>query len=154
MEADLPMKLEPDDCHPRRWILAALLAAMPLLAQAQNCNAPLPKPGASAPANGEKFSMIADQCDVLAAPSQTHRAAQLYLYGRGAAVAVAMPADTAAKDAGGEVVPRLTGPIGGDAGRVLSLAPAGTAAAQAWGIDPRLLHAIAHVECAPPARAG
>jgi len=142
-EADLPMKLEPDHSHPRGLILAALLAALPFFAQAQNCNAPLPKPGAPAPANGEKFSMIADQCDVLAAPFQTRRAAQLDLYDRRGGVAVAMPPDTGAKD---DVVPRVAVPVDGDAGRILSLAPAVTAAAQAYGIDPLLLHAIAHVE--------
>ena len=142
-EATLAMNLDPDLT---RCIAAAVLAAASSFVQAQSCNAPLPAPGAPAPDNGEKFKLIAGQCDVLAAPRETHRAAQLDLYGTGG-VTIGMPAEPApSPEIDLNASSRTRAPIDGDAGRVLSLAPAVTAAAQAYGIDPLLLHAIAHVE--------
>jgi soluble lytic murein transglycosylase-like protein len=138
---------EPHRFHSVRpgWIVAALLAAALPWAAAQTCNAPLPSPGASAPDNGEKFRLIAGQCTGIGAPAQPRRAAQLDLYGAGA-VSFALPAEAPAAERTDEFTARIAGPVDGDAGRVLSLAPAVTAAAQAYGIDPLLLHAIAHVE--------
>jgi len=162
------MKLEPDphDTMPRRaprangiagvvavYLAAiaafALLLAAPGLAAAPACDGPLPAPSraASAAAAGEKFRLIAGQCDVLAAPAQVRRAAQLDLYDADAAVAIAMPADAPpAPDAAAPLPAWTSAAVDGDAGRVLSLAPTVTAAAQAYAIDPLLLHAIAHVE--------
>jgi len=137
------MKLDPDLST---WIAAALLAAASSFAQAQSCTAPLPTPAASAPASGEKFKLIAGQCDVLATPAQVRRAAQLDLYAA-ASVEIAMPG-AAGPAAGSSAEPPLgpTGALDRDAGRILSLTPSVTAAAQAYGVDPLLLHAIAHVE--------
>jgi soluble lytic murein transglycosylase-like protein len=158
------MKLSADECETQRpdgppktrhraraagrvcCVLAALAAAS--LALAQPCRGPLPSAApASAVAAGEKFRLIAQQCGVLAEPAQVHRAAQLELYERGASVTIAMSAAASAPgDGSADASPAGVAPLSGNASRVLSLAPALTAAAQAHGIDPLLLHAIAHVE--------
>jgi len=87
-EADLAMKLDPGLFH---WFAAAMLAAASSFAHAQSCDAPMPAPGAPTPVNGQqKWRLIADQCDVLAEPATTQRAAQLDLY-KGGSVTVGMP---------------------------------------------------------------
>lgn len=165
------MKLPADACEPNRFEVprparprgraarrlaaaAALLAASPLV-PAQPCMAPLPAALAASPATagGEKFKLIAQQCDVLAEPAQVHRAAQLALYERGAQVAVTLPAPGTAPDAGPRAPAAPAAPLTGDAARIFSLAPALTAAAQAHDVDPLLMHAIAHVESRHNARA-
>ncbi|HEU0202213.1 MAG TPA: lytic transglycosylase domain-containing protein [Burkholderiaceae bacterium] len=105
---------------------------------------------ASAAVDGEKFRLIAQQCIVLAAPVQVHRAAQLDLYGGTSSVTIRM---SDLEDDGATPVAPFTLPPafqtprpGRDGLRVVSLAPAVTAAAQAHDLDPLLLHAIAHVE--------
>lgn len=126
-----------------------VLAAVATAAAAQTCTPALPTPGAVPAAGGGKFSLIESSCPALAEPAQVRRAAQLDLYsasvsldGTSAPAAplnlppVMLPAPAPALDA----------PIGRDGQRVLSLAPALTAAARANDLDPLLLHAIAHVE--------
>jgi soluble lytic murein transglycosylase-like protein len=159
-----------DDCEPnrfevprmarrlvlaaRRIAAAAVLAATPVL-QAQPCVAPLPATLAASAGtpSGEKFKLIAQQCDVLAEPPQVHRAAQLGLYERGASVTIAMSLPDAPADPGARAPAVAAAPLTGDAARVLSLAPALTAAALAHDIDPLLMHAVAHVESRHNARA-
>ncbi|HEY1391832.1 MAG TPA: lytic transglycosylase domain-containing protein [Methylibium sp.] len=123
---------------------AVLLAAQMGLAGAQTCGGPLPDPGATLPASSEKFRLVARQCDVLAEPLQLQRAAQLDLYDRGASVTIRMSRD--APPPAREASPPPQQPLPPAGQRVLSLAPALTAAAQEYGLDPLLLHAIAHVE--------
>jgi len=132
-----------------------LLATAASLAQAQPCTGPLrPAPAASAPAVGEKFRLIAQQCSVLDEPLTVQRAAQLELYRPGGSVSVSMPAEAAASpqapaaSAAATTAPASDSakPPSRDAARVLSLAPALTEAARLNEIDPLLLHAIAHVE--------
>ena len=128
----------------------ALLAAQIGLAGAQTCDAPLPDPGATLPTSSEKFRLVARQCDVLAEPLQLQRAAQLDLYDRGASITIRMSGDAPppAREASS---PQQPLPPAGQ--RVLSLAPALTAAAREYELDPLLLHAIAHVESRHNARA-
>src|SRR5438874_2573049 len=131
------------------WRLAALaaLAAASSLALAQPCTGALPAPGTMpAPVPGQKFTLAATQCELLAAPAQVHRAAQLGLYDGKGPVAVAMPAPEAPAAAASAPAPAASVPLSGDAARIVSLAPTLTAAAQAYDLDPLLLHAIAHVE--------
>jgi len=143
------MELRADHCKPSsravaRAVLAAVLAMQGALAMAQTCEGPLHNPKAPLPNNGQKFRLIANQCALPQPPVQVERAAQLDLYDRGAAVTIYMSSDPepSARDA----APPPPAPLGRDGLRVQSLAPALTAAALAHGLDPLLLHAIAHVE--------
>ena len=132
---------------------AALLVATSIAA-AQPCHGPLPDPRASAAAGGEKFRLIATQCaPVLAEPARVHRSPLLDVYDRGASVTVRMSDPYAATETTTETLvdeaiasPPVVAPLGRDGRRVLSLAPALMSAAREHGLDPLLLHAIAHVE--------
>lgn len=150
--------------------LAALaLALLADAAGAQVCTPALPAPGAVvAPGDGErggKFALIAQACPHLAAPVRPHRAAQLDLYGAGASVGIPMGGDEAFGPERASEPPtgRATqGPASASATpdldrtpavpadrrttRVLSLAAPLMSAARDNGLDPLLLHAIAHVE--------
>jgi len=142
------MELRADHCESLgraavRALFACLLVAQAAVAFAQPCAGPLPSPKGARPGTGEKFALIAQQCTVLAEPAQVQRAAQLDLYDRGASVTIRMTGDPE-PEAAPPAAPAA--PLGRDGQRVLSLAPALTAAAQAHGIDPLLMHAIAHVE--------
>jgi soluble lytic murein transglycosylase-like protein len=129
-----------------------LIAAWPS-AFAQTCTAPLSKPGA-VPANGEKFALIAEQCQVLGDPIKVQRAAQLDLYARGSVTITMSTSEPELAPAPQSPAPIYTAtPPSRDVARVMSLTPAVTAAAQAHNIDPLLLHAIAHVESRHNARA-
>jgi soluble lytic murein transglycosylase-like protein len=146
-------------CNPRSTrvrrlgLVCLLLACAAPWAAAQVCGA-APVIGAAASAPGEKFSLIATQCQVLDVPMTVHRAAQLDLYNRPTPVAVVGPADAAsappvflpAPIPASKPRPSVATPPSRDAARVLSLAPALTEAAREHQIDPLLLHAIAHVE--------
>jgi soluble lytic murein transglycosylase-like protein len=135
------------DCHTYCLVVfCAFLAAASSVVLAQPCAGPLPSSAAaSTPANGQKFKLIAEQCPVLAEPARVHRAAQLDLYDH--SVSISMPLAQAAQPSSAPAEPPAeTTPPDRDAARVLSLAPALTAAAQANDIDPLLLHAIAHIE--------
>ncbi|MFL6660859.1 MAG: lytic transglycosylase domain-containing protein [Rhizobacter sp.] len=124
------------------------LAACATGAAAQLCAGALPVPGAaSAPASGlAKFQLITNQCPSLAAAAPAHRADQLALYDKAAPVAIQLDGTGVPAAVAEPVPPAPTAPLGPDGARVLSLAPALSAAAREHGIDPLLLHAIAHVE--------
>ncbi len=137
----------------RGLILSAALqlASLSSVAQAQVCTAPLSDSTEStAAAASDKFRLIAQQCQALAEPVKVRRAAQLDLYDGSASVAVTMSAtQPQSEDAPPAPLIMLNGaatPLSRDAARVISLTPSVTAAALASGIDPLLLHAIAHVE--------
>jgi soluble lytic murein transglycosylase-like protein len=124
-----------------------VLAVCATVAQAQLCAGALVPGAASAPASGlSKFQLIADQCPSLAAPASPHRAAQLALFDRPASVSIHLDDAPGPASAAVPALPPDTTPLGRDGERVLSLAPALSAAAREHGIDPLLLHAIAHVE--------
>ena len=134
--------------HALMLIACSWFACVP--GHAQPCSG---NPGPMAqPAAGERFGMLAEQCPRLAGPLTPHRAAQLDLYGRPPAAATG-PAVAAAT---GGSVPAASGPVGTpqrtpappgrDGARVIALAPLITETAAEFGIDPLLLHAVAHVE--------
>ena len=129
-------------------VCCATLAALSTVAWAGPCVAELPDPAARPAAGNGKFSMITQQCPVLAEPARAQPAAQLSLYGDSASVSIsAQPVEAApaAKPAIEPAAPVATKPDRG-AARVMSLAPSLTAAARANQLDPLLLHAIAHIE--------
>jgi soluble lytic murein transglycosylase-like protein len=131
--------------------VVAFAHALPADAQSGPCTS-LPKPGSAAPESAEKFSLVATHCGVLAEPGIVRRSPLLGIYDRGASVTIrlAAPEDEAAAQApAAGPAPSATkpqAPLGRDGQRVLSLVPALTAAAREHGLDPLLLHAIAHVE--------
>jgi soluble lytic murein transglycosylase-like protein len=140
-------------------LLAALLAAAPQARAQQPCGGKLPDAKtAEKVQNAEKFRLIAQQCNVLHGEATLHRAAQLDLYNRGAAsvtIRMADPvadpyADPEAPQVQPQTLPaprRAPAPVLDDHGRrVLVVAPALLDAARANGVDPLLMHAIAHVE--------
>lgn len=140
----------------RRVAMGLALAACAGGAGAQLCAGALPVAGqASAPVSGpSKFQLIAAQCPSLAEPPVPHAADQLALFDRRSVTIdlaqAARPAD-APSSARAPLPPAPAGrtdhpPIGRDGARVLALAPALNAAAREHGIDPLLMHAIAHVE--------
>jgi soluble lytic murein transglycosylase-like protein len=134
------------------WSLAVLAWAHALPADAQQPCQSLPKPGAAPVSNGEKFAFIGRHCDVLAEPGQVRRSPLLGVYDRGASVTIQMAPPAEAANAPAATPPATPAPthspapLGRDGQRVLSLVPALTAAAREHGLDPLLLHAIAHVE--------
>jgi soluble lytic murein transglycosylase-like protein len=127
--------------------------------QAQVCSG-VPGP-MTQQAPAERFGLLAEQCASLAGALKPHRAAQLELYDRppvavSAAVAAAVAADSeppadAPDPAGTER--RRPAPPTREAARIIALAPAITEIAADFGIDPLLLHAVAHIESRHDAKA-
>ncbi len=119
--------------------------------QAQVCSG-VPGPMAQqAPA--ERFGLLAEQCASLAGALKPHRAAQLELYER-PPVAVAVdsgPPPDAPAPAGTDR--QRPAPPTREAARIIALAPAITETAADFGIDPLLLHAVAHIESRHDAKA-
>ena len=128
-------------------ILCAAVATASAVAQPDLCFGPLPTPGAEPTAEGgAKFKLITQQCPELGQPAQARRAAQLDLPDSTAPVAITLPAEAAPAEAAPSAPPTAATPPDRNALRVLALAPALTAAAREYDIDPLLLHAIAHIE--------
>lgn len=158
----------------RGWLPAAIAAAGLALvghAAAQTCGA-----GSAAAAEAAtKFTLIARECGVTVAPSTARPAAQMGLYERGSLTITLPPEGATAAPAAANPAParpaapmrlpeRADGrpnerpaerapaapsdaaPLPREGVRILTVAPALTDAARAHGIDPLLMHAIAHVE--------
>jgi soluble lytic murein transglycosylase-like protein len=132
-----------------------VLAACSTVAWAELCDGALPAPGAaSAPASGvSKFQLITGQCPSLAAPAAARHAAQLALFDPATRVSIRLDDAPAPAAAAASAQPVDSAPLGPDGLRVLSVAPALSVAAREHGIDPLLLHAIAHVESRHQVRA-
>jgi soluble lytic murein transglycosylase-like protein len=125
---------------------AALAAAATLDVRAEVCSGALPDPGDMAPAQAGKFALIESACEL--APSAVPRAAaQLLLYEQGTAT-IMMSSPPDAPVPATPVARVAPVPVSGDRDveRILSVEPAVIAAALSYGVDPLLLHAIAHVE--------
>ena len=142
-----------------------------LTAVAQSC-ASLPPAGELPPPRAEKFALIASHCPLLGEAAAPRRARQLDLYSptlRLGETAAPAPLPTAAPPARlapvrlpalpeqgpdrvkapkWEPMPQApsTQPLDRAGQRVVALAPTLLEAARAQGLDPLLLHAIAHVE--------
>lgn len=125
------------------FALLLLMAGRP--ASAHGCDGPLPEPGAATAPTVEKFALVAGQCDVLAEPADVQRARQLQLYDRGASVTIRMT-DPPKAEPPKRPASAPTVVLDRNGKRVLSVAPSLLVAARTHGIDPLLLHAIAHVE--------
>lgn len=136
---------------------AAIAAAGQARAQAQPCGGKLPPPDAVSEVGSDKFRLTLRQCPALVEPPRPHRAAQLDLYDRGSvtitmsdddepAPPVRQPAPNPAPVVPAPMPTKPTPGLRRDVQRIVQVAPAITAAAMAHGIDPLLLHAVAHVE--------
>jgi hypothetical protein len=131
-------------------IVASALLATASVTAAQTCGGRLPTPDGNPVVGGEKFKLISGQCPGLGEPVKVHRASQLDLYERGS-ITIKMSEPVYEETPRPAPVPNPAPPPSADVAdrdvaRVLKLAPAVTAAAQTYDIDPLLLHAIAHVE--------
>jgi soluble lytic murein transglycosylase-like protein len=132
-------------------IAAAALLGASSVALAQTCGGKLPTPQANTAPGGEKFRLILQQCPALAEPATVQQASQLDLYEKGS-VTINMSEPVEEKPAPRFVPPPATPQPAidlnnnRDVSRVLKIVPAITAAAQAYDLDPLLLHAIAHIE--------
>jgi hypothetical protein len=130
-------------------IVASALVACASVASAQTCGGKLPAPEKPV-VGGDKFKLIVQQCPGLAEPVTVQRASQLDLYEHGSVtINMSEPVydTTPAPAPAPKPAPQPSGPVAErDVARVLKLAPAMIAAAQAYNLDPLLLHAIAHVE--------
>jgi hypothetical protein len=127
-------------------IVASALVATASIATAQTCGGALPDPNQKPVVGGEKFRMIARACPGMKEPSTVIQSPQLDLYERGSVtIQMSEPAEEPIKPAPQGQRPLVAGGDR-DVQRVMSITPAITAAAQAYNIDPLLLHAIAHVE--------
>ncbi|WP_157265936.1 lytic transglycosylase domain-containing protein [Azohydromonas aeria] len=141
-------------------MLAALLAAAPRAQAEAPCAGKLPDAKAAEQgADGvEKFRLVARQCRVLDGEATLHRSRALDIYARPGVPSVTIrmsdpvpdpyatePAPQLSPQPQG--APRRAAPVLDDHGRrVLVVAPALLQAARDNGIDPLLMHAIAHVE--------
>ncbi|EHR71431.1 soluble lytic murein transglycosylase-like protein [Burkholderiales bacterium JOSHI_001] len=129
----------------------ALLSAVVQTAQAQPC-APEPLPGPDAPQPIGKFRLIAQLCPEVAHLGQQNRVLPLDLYDSAPVVDLlpssALPPTAVPRGVSVDVAgaPRMARPVGSGEQRILALVPALNAAARANGLDPLLLHAVAHVE--------
>jgi soluble lytic murein transglycosylase-like protein len=132
----------------RRLLVAAgaLVAVAALQARAEVCGGALPDSDGIASAEAGRFALIESGCQL--APSAAPRsAAQLLLYERGSAtITMSAPPDAPARPAPAQRPAPLPAPDDRDVERILSVEPAIAAAARIYGVDPLLLHAIAHVE--------
>ena len=144
-------------------MLAALLAAAPRAQAEQPCAGKLPdaKAAEKGADSAEKFRLVAQQCRVLDGEATLHRSRALDIYSRPGVPSVTIrmsdpvpdpyatePAPAApALSPQPQTAPRRAAPVLDDHGRrVLVVAPALLQAARDNGIDPLLMHAIAHVE--------
>ena len=129
-------------------VLALAAMAWTPASAAQPCSGPLPSPAPadSADASNGRYRLIAQQCPGLSEAGEARAAEQLLMFDRATTVALALPGAPGQPTLAMAALPanRLPLPRGGE--RIVALAPGVVDAARAHGLDPLLLHAIAHVE--------
>jgi len=126
-------------------VLAVVLIGVTLDARAQVCSGALPNPGAVSSGEANRFVLIESGCE-LAPSTAPHEAAQLSLYERGTApIIMSTPPAPMVRATRAPLAP-VPVPSDRDVERIVSVEPAVIAAARIYGVDPLLLHAIAHVE--------
>ena len=126
-------------------VLAPVLVGVTLDARAQVCSGALPDPSAVFSGGADRFVLIESGCG-LAPSAAPHEAAQLSLYDHGTSP-ILMSAPPAPPVRATRTPPApAPAPSDRDVERIVAVEPAVIAAARIYGIDPLLLHAIAHVE--------
>ncbi len=132
--------------------MLALAAMAGAAAAAQPCAGPLPAPAATAAAAtptaapDARYRLIAQQCPGLAEPAAARPAEQLLMFDRATTVAFTLPGAAEPATLAMLPAPREQAPLSAAGERIVALAPGVLDAARAHGLDPLLLHAIAHVE--------
>jgi len=123
----------------------ALVAATPNV-RAEVCSGALPDPGAIPSVEAHRFVLIESGCE-LTPSTAPHAAAQLSLYEHGTVtIMMSTPPDVPVRATPAPRLTPLPAPGDRDVERIVSVEPAVVAAARIYGVDPLLLHAIAHVE--------
>ena len=129
-------------------VLALAAMAWTSASAAQPCSGPLPlpAPAANAPESNARYRLIAQQCPALPDPGEARAAEQLLMFDRATTITLTLPGAPEQPTLAMAALPpnRLPLPRGGE--RIVALAPGVADAARAHGLDPLLLHAIAHVE--------
>ena len=93
-----------------------------------------------------RYRLINQQCPGLAEPGTARAAEQLLMFDRATTVALAQPGAATPATLAMAPAPREQAPLNAAGERIVALAPGVIEAARAHGLDPLLLHAIAHVE--------
>ena len=93
-----------------------------------------------------RYRLINQQCPGLAEPGTARAAEQLLMFDRATTVALALPGAATPATRAMAPAPREQAPLNAAGERIVALAPGVIEAARAHGLDPLLLHAIAHVE--------
>ena len=93
-----------------------------------------------------RYRLINQQCPGLAEPGTARAAEQLLMFDRATTVALALPGAATPATLAMAPAPREQAPLNAAGERIVALAPGVIEAARAHGLDPLLLHAIAHVE--------
>ena len=139
--------------HPPTTMLALSLASAlawmsaTASAAAQPCSGPLPiTAAASGAASNERYRLIVQQCPGLGEAGEARAAEQLLMFDRATTVALVLPGALEAPTLAMAALPPSRAPLPRGAERIVALAPGVIDAARAHGLDPLLLHAIAHVE--------
>ena len=132
-------------------VLALAAIAWAPASAAQPCSGPLPSPAqaasaASAAESNARYRLIRQQCPGLAEAGEARAAEQLLMFDRATTVALALPGSAEAPTLAMAALPASRLPLPRGAQRIVALAPGVVEAARAHGLDPLLLHAIAHVE--------
>ena len=93
-----------------------------------------------------RYRLINQHCPGLAEPGTARAAEQLLMFDRATTVALALPGAATPATLAMAPAPREQAPLNAAGERIVALAPGVIEAARAHGLDPLLLHAIAHVE--------
>jgi soluble lytic murein transglycosylase-like protein len=127
-------------------VLALAAIAWTSASAAQPCSGPLPAPAASAPESNARYRLIAQQCPALPEPGEARAAEQLLMFDRATTITLTLPGAPEQPTLAMAALPANRLPLPRDGQRIVALAPGVADAARAHGLDPLLLHAIAHVE--------
>ena len=127
-------------------VLALAAIACSAVSAAPPCSGPLPAPASAVAESNERYRLIARQCPALHEPGPARAAEQLLMFDRATTLTLTLPGAPEQPTLAMAALPpnRLPLPRGGE--RIVALAPGMADAARAHGLDPLLLHAIAHVE--------
>jgi soluble lytic murein transglycosylase-like protein len=99
-----------------------------------------------ATAPNARYRLITQQCPGLAEPGEARAAEQLLMFDRATTVTLTLAGAPEQATLAMAALPPNRTPLPRDAQRIVALAPGMADAARAHGLDPLLLHAIAHVE--------
>jgi soluble lytic murein transglycosylase-like protein len=136
-------------------MLALAAFAWTATAACQPCSGPLAVTPAHAtasatatavPAPNARYRLIAQQCPGMAEPGEARAAEQLLMFDRATTITLTLAGAPEQPTLAMAALPPNRMPLPRDGERIVALAAGVADAARAHGLDPLLLHAIAHVE--------